>query len=76
MQKHAAELLRVKPTTLNEMIKRHGIRSRASRGGAGTPQRVRAGHPVRSDQGAGAAKSVPFVSDLVEAFNKGLSRVE
>ena len=28
MQKRAAELLHIKPTTLNEMIKRHDIRPR------------------------------------------------
>ena len=37
VQKRAAELLHLKPTTLNEMIKRHDIRSRRRRGenGAG-----------------------------------------
>ena len=35
VQKRAAELLHVKPTTLNEMIRRHGIRARVSRIGAG-----------------------------------------
>jgi two-component system response regulator PilR (NtrC family) len=34
VQKKAAELLRIKPTTLNEMIKRHDIRPRRKRGGA------------------------------------------
>ena len=33
VQKRAAEMLRVKPTTLNEMIKRHEIRPRRKRGG-------------------------------------------
>ena len=32
VQKRAAELLHLKPTTLNEMIKRHEIRSRRRRG--------------------------------------------
>ena len=32
VQKRAAELLHLKPTTLNEMIKRHDIRSRRRRG--------------------------------------------
>ena len=32
VQKRAAELLHLKPTTLNEMIKRHEIRSRRKRG--------------------------------------------
>jgi DNA-binding NtrC family response regulator len=33
VQKRAAELLRIKPTTLNEMIKRHDIRPRRKRSG-------------------------------------------
>jgi hypothetical protein len=36
VQKRAAELLHIKPTTLNEMIKRHDIRPRRKRG-AGRP---------------------------------------
>jgi len=32
VQKRAAELLQIKPTTLNEMIKRHDIRPRRKRG--------------------------------------------
>jgi hypothetical protein len=31
VQKRAAELLHIKPTTLNEMIKRHDIRPRRKR---------------------------------------------
>jgi DNA-binding NtrC family response regulator len=34
VQKRAAELLQIKPTTLNEMIKRHDIRPRRKRGAA------------------------------------------
>jgi transcriptional regulator with PAS, ATPase and Fis domain len=34
VQKRAAELLHIKPTTLNEMIKRHDIRPRRKRGAA------------------------------------------
>jgi two-component system response regulator PilR (NtrC family) len=34
VQKRAAELLRIKPTTLNEMIKRYDIRPRRRRGGS------------------------------------------
>jgi DNA-binding NtrC family response regulator len=37
VQKKAAELLHIKPTTLNEMIKRYGIRPRRRRGGPGEP---------------------------------------
>ena len=36
VQKRAAELLRIKPTTLNEMIKRYDIRPRRRRNGAGS----------------------------------------
>jgi DNA-binding NtrC family response regulator len=45
VQKRAAELLHLKPTTLNEMIKRHEIRSRRKRGenGAEEPQDPPAG---------------------------------
>src|ERR671915_297758 len=42
VQKRAAELLHIKPTTLNEMIKRHDIRPRRKRG-ATTPDRADAG---------------------------------
>ena len=35
VQKRAAELLHIKPTTLNEMIKRYDIRSRRKRSGTG-----------------------------------------
>jgi DNA-binding NtrC family response regulator len=39
VQKRAAELLRIKPTTLNEMIKRYDIRPRSKRSGnGGEPQ--------------------------------------
>jgi two-component system response regulator PilR (NtrC family) len=39
VQKRAAELLHIKPTTLNEMIKRHDIRPRRKRVGALSPAR-------------------------------------
>jgi hypothetical protein len=35
VQKRAAELLHIKPTTLNEMIKRYDIRPRRKRAGNG-----------------------------------------
>ena len=40
VQKRAAELLRIKPTTLNEMIKRYDIRPRRKKApaGGGTPE--------------------------------------
>ncbi|MSO29919.1 MAG: sigma-54-dependent Fis family transcriptional regulator [Acidobacteria bacterium] len=43
VQKRAAELLHVKPTTLNEMIKRHDIRPRRRRGGDGPPSESETG---------------------------------
>jgi DNA-binding NtrC family response regulator len=55
VQKRAAELLRVKPTTLNEMIKRHGIRPRRKRGGNGTE-----GPPSESE-----ADSEPKTTNLI-----------
>ena len=36
VQKRAAELLHIKPTTLNEMIKRYDIRPRRKKNGSGT----------------------------------------
>ena len=47
VQKRAAELLQIKPTTLNEMIKRHDIRPRRKR--AGQPANGRPGSPVEAD---------------------------
>src|SRR5918994_1331680 len=38
VQKRAAELLHIKPTTLNEMIKRHDIRPRRKRSNGNTPR--------------------------------------
>ena len=35
VQKQAAEMLQIKPTTLNEMIKRHDIGSKRKRKGSG-----------------------------------------
>ena len=39
VQKRAAELLHIKPTTLNEMIKRHDIRPRRKRASSGPAER-------------------------------------
>jgi two-component system, NtrC family, response regulator PilR len=46
VQKRAAELLKIKPTTLNEMIKRHDIGTRRKRAG--------------SEEGASESRSRPF----------------
>ncbi len=48
VQKRAAELLHVKPTTLNEMIKRYDIRPRRKRSGPDAP--VAASEPVTDAQ--------------------------
>jgi hypothetical protein len=47
VQKRAAELLHIKPTTLNEMIKRYDIRPRRKKGPNGDGPSSSAGHPVR-----------------------------
>jgi len=46
VQKRAAELLHIKPTTLNEMIKRHDIRPRRKRNENGTPELPNGPEPV------------------------------
>ena len=67
VQKKAAELLHIKPTTLNEMIKRYDIRPRRKRQGAGERRSAR---PVtrRSCPKSRRARtaSVPRVPDLRE----------
>ena len=73
VQKRAAELLQVKPTTLNEMIKRHGIRARGSRGASA---RGGSGAAARTGQGAAGAKSAPVVSDLAATFDKRPGRAD
>jgi hypothetical protein len=53
VQKRAAELLHIKPTTLNEMIKRHDIRPRRKRGNASAQGRpASAADAVDDDNGA------------------------
>src|SRR5918992_3012864 len=53
VQKRAAELLHIKPTTLNEMIKRYDIRPRRKRGAASAPGRpASATESVDDDNGA------------------------
>jgi two-component system response regulator PilR (NtrC family) len=63
VQKRAAELLHIKPTTLNEMIKRHDIRPRRKRatpgGGGGTI-------PVKPDAVEGAEEDAPEDDDGIE----------
>ena len=80
VQKRAAELLQIKPTTLNEMIKRYGIRSRHKRAGGGgsysvgsrggTARKVPGhGGPTRSDGGRGSS-----ASEIVDGLDRRLTR--
>ena len=58
VQKRAAELLRIKPTTLNEMIKRYAIQPRRRRAGNGSQARPSTGAPEAS-RGFAPASSGP-----------------
>jgi two-component system response regulator PilR (NtrC family) len=49
VQKRAAELLHIKPTTLNEMIKRFDIRPRRKRAGGVSPERAESGEFAEGD---------------------------
>ncbi len=53
VQKRAAELLRIKPTTLNEMIKRYDIRPRRKRSESSRADAPRRGRPRRGTCGCG-----------------------
>ena len=55
VQKRAAELLQVKPSTLNEMIKRSGIRPRRKRVSGGPSPRLEAGAPASPPGSADAS---------------------
>ena len=57
VQKRAAELLHIKPTTLNEMIKRHDIRPRRKRVSPGSPERQDADVADDDDVAAAAITS-------------------
>jgi two-component system response regulator PilR (NtrC family) len=63
VQKRAAELLHIKPTTLNEMIKRHDIRPRRKRGPAAA-----SGRPASP---ADAVDDENGADDEVEEFRTG-----
>ena len=56
VQKRAAELLHIKPTTLNEMIKRHDIRPRRKRG-VGRNGRRASDDPASTTDGGHATKA-------------------
>ena len=51
VQKRAAELLGIKPTTLNEMIKRYDIGVRRGRKGSGSTDEEESASPAASYQG-------------------------
>ena len=80
VQKRAAELLQIKPTTLNEMIKRYGIRLRRRRdttdigdGGGGTSM-MRA--PRRRRRGDKIESGTEVVSELADFIDRRIRRVE
>ena len=50
VQKRAAELLHIKPTTLNEMIKRYDIRPRRKKASTAATRRVRPPRPKSGDE--------------------------
>jgi len=58
VQKRAAELLQIKPTTLNEMIKRYQIRPRRKRAAPGASA-ANGGQPAWEEDGAGPRESEP-----------------
>jgi two-component system response regulator PilR (NtrC family) len=64
VQKRAAELLHVKPTTLNEMIKRYEIRPRRRRGESG-------GGRGLADRTAAPGEPEEWPASGVEAFGNG-----
>lgn len=81
VQKHAAELLQIKPTTLNEMIKRYGIRPRRKRAASGASPRARGGgalpnsapRPMRSGM---SAESASVAAAIEKVIGKRLTRVD
>lgn len=72
VQKRAAELLQIKPTTLNEMIKRYGIRPRRKRTAAASPGASRTSTATRGEQPDRSTKAAS--SDIAALIEKRLSR--
>ena len=64
VQKRAAELLQVKPTTLNEMIKRYGISPRGRHGRTPSPPEDPARPAAARARYGGHAESI--AADLLE----------
>ena len=70
VQKRAAELLHIKPTTLNEMIKRYDIRPRRKRRRAARPTAERrAGRRTRAGASHDASARSPHVRAAISAFS-------
>ena len=70
VQKRAAELLHIKPTTLNEMIKRYEIRPRRKRtpnGNGSEPAAIALREPAAGSAGRAVADSVAGVDKVVRA---------
>jgi Bacterial regulatory protein, Fis family len=61
VQKRAAELLHIKPTTLNEMIKRYEIRPRRKRNGVETVPPASAGVDARRGAAAVVGPLTPAI---------------
>ena len=68
VQKRAAELLHIKPTTLNEMIKRHDIRPRRKRAAAALPGRPSVPDAEDADNGD------PGDNEELEELRTGLEK--
>ncbi len=62
VQKRAAALLQVKPTTLNEMIKRYGIRPRRKRAGDAADK----SRPARDTESGNPDESDSVAAGLIE----------
>ena len=82
VQKRAAELLQIKPTTLNEMIKRYGIRPRRRQAASGAGDRAGGGGssatrvPGRRRPRDSAGSGTEVASELIDLIDKRLSRVD
>lgn len=75
VQKRAAELLQVKPTTFNEMIKRYGIGSRRRRNSGSTTavRKTKASGKATLPEAAGAstdARTSDFISVVGKRFRE------
>ena len=76
VQKHAAELLRIKPTTLGEMIKRYGIRNRRKKSAdieKASSTSVEFQSTDGSEMAAGKSKTGNTVSDFMDILDKRLN---